>query len=63
MGIWHETYKVHAGEYEVIYGNMPRKGLAVAGEHAPIMRKGRSAARRIGATKEDIPAVVYPGES
>jgi hypothetical protein len=62
VGIWHETYKVQADEYEVIYGNMPRKGLAFAGEHAPIARKGRSAARRIGATEEDVPAVVYPGE-
>ena len=62
VGIWHETYKVHADEYEVIYGNMPRKGLAFAGEHAPVARKGQSAARRIGATEEDVPAVVYPGE-
>ena len=23
-GIWHETYLVRAGEYEAIYGNMPR---------------------------------------
>ena len=33
IGIWHETYRVKAGEYECIYGNMPRFGLAVAGEH------------------------------
>src|SRR5690349_3847829 len=26
-GIWHETYKVSAGDYEAIYGNMPRVGL------------------------------------
>src|SRR5690242_10068087 len=24
VGIWHETYKVRAGEYETIYGSMPR---------------------------------------
>ena len=33
VGIWHETYKVHAGEYECIYINMPRFGLAAAGMH------------------------------
>jgi hypothetical protein len=62
VGIWHETYKVRAGEYEVIYGNMPRFGLARAGAHAPVVAKGRSAARRIGASVEDVPAVVYPGD-
>ena len=62
VGIWHETYQVHAGEYEAIYGNMPRHGLANAGVHEPVSRKGQSAARRIGATQEDIPAVVYHGD-
>jgi Domain of unknown function (DUF4188) len=62
VGIWHETYKVRAGEYEVIYGNMPRLGLAHAGDHVPLAVKGRSAARRIGATTEDVPAVPYPGD-
>jgi Domain of unknown function (DUF4188) len=62
VGIWHETYKVGAGEYEVIYGNMPRHGLAHAGEHVPLKVKGTSAARRIGASQEDVPAVAYPGD-
>src|SRR3954453_22878543 len=31
VGIWHETYRVRAGEYESIFGNMPRVGLAAAG--------------------------------
>lgn len=62
VGIWHETYKVHAGEYEAIYGNMTRIGLASAGAHVPVTAKGRSAARRIGATAEDVPAVDYPGD-
>ena len=30
IGIWHETYMVHANEYETIYGNMPQFGLAKA---------------------------------
>jgi hypothetical protein len=62
VGIWHETYKVHANEYEAIYGNMIRTGLALAGDHVPVTAKGRSAAKRIGATEEDVPAVPYPGD-
>ena len=61
VGIWHETYNVRAGEYECIYGNMPRVGLAAAGVHAPIGSSGQSAARRIGATNADKPALTpYP---
>ena len=30
-GIWHETYRVKAGEYEAVYDNMPPFGLAQAG--------------------------------
>jgi len=61
VGIWHETYRVHAGEYECVYGNMPRIGLAVAGEHVPVGSTGQSAARRIGVTTVDEPAVEpYP---
>jgi hypothetical protein len=48
VGIWHETYKVRAGDYEAIYGNMPRFGLARAGELVPVGAKGESAAARIG---------------
>jgi hypothetical protein len=48
VGIWHETYRVRAGEYEVLYGNMPRFGLARAGQHLPVARKGESAAERMG---------------
>jgi len=35
VGIWHETYRIAAGQYESIYANMPRFGLAVAGTHEP----------------------------
>jgi hypothetical protein len=62
IGIWHETFKVHAGEYEAIYGNMTLTGLAAASDHVPVASKGRTAARRIGATTEDVPAVPYPGD-
>ena len=30
VGIWHETYKVRAGEYECVYSGMPSLGLAAA---------------------------------
>jgi hypothetical protein len=32
VGIWHETYQVHAGEHESVYVNLPVFGLAAAGE-------------------------------
>ncbi len=57
VGIWHETYRVRAGEYEAVYGNMPVFGLAAAARHVPATRKGDSAAARIGATILDAPAV------
>ena len=57
-GIWHETYKIRAGEFESIYGNMPKIGLAAATRHVPVGSTGQSAARRIGATADDRPALV-----
>ena len=61
VGIWHETYLVRAGAYEAIYGNMPRIGLAAAGDHVAIARRGQSAARRVGASASDEVAVPgYP---
>jgi hypothetical protein len=53
VGIWHETYKVRAGEYETIYGNMPAVGLGAAGTLSPIGSTSRTAAVRIGADAED----------
>lgn len=47
VGIWHETFKVRAGEYECLYGNMPRVGLAAAAEHLRVAHKTDSAAQRI----------------
>jgi Monooxygenase af470-like len=46
VGVWHETYLVKAGEYETIYANMPLFGLATAGSHMPVARKGDSARER-----------------
>lgn len=52
VGIWHETYRVRAGEYEAIYGNMPRVGLARAGDHRPLGSTS-TAALRSGVRAED----------
>ena len=56
VGIWHETFKVGAGEYEAIYGNMPRVGLALTAEHAPVGSTD-TAAKRIGAREDDVAPV------
>jgi hypothetical protein len=48
VGIWHETYLVRAGEYEAIYGAMPRYGLAAAGRHAAISGARDTARGRAG---------------
>ena len=52
VGIWHETYKVHANEHESLYGNMPRFGLATAFEHAKVGRHNNTARQRIKQEKE-----------
>jgi Domain of unknown function (DUF4188) len=48
VGIWHETYVVQAHQYECIYGNMPRFGLAAAGEHAKVLGAKDTAKQRLG---------------
>ena len=62
VGIWHETYRVRAGEYEGVYANMPRIGLAAAGEHVPVSARTQTAARRVGSDSEAEP-VVAPYEN
>jgi Domain of unknown function (DUF4188) len=48
VGIWHETYKVHAGDYEAIYSGMPPFGLGVAGARAAVTEINDSARQRLG---------------
>jgi hypothetical protein len=55
VGIWHETYVVAAGQFESVYGNMPRFGLALAGAHVPAVGAKETAKRRLGLKGE--PAV------
>ncbi|MDX1977260.1 MAG: DUF4188 domain-containing protein [Pseudanabaenaceae cyanobacterium bins.68] len=47
VGIWHETYRIEPGNYEVIYGNMPVFGLAAATQHLPIGVKRERASERL----------------
>jgi len=49
VGIWHETYLVPAGQYECVYGSIPRFGLAKAGRHVPVSGARDSARGRVQA--------------
>lgn len=51
VGIWHETYKVAAGQYECIYSGMPPFGLRKAGEMAAITPETDGAGLRLGAER------------
>jgi hypothetical protein len=48
VGIWHETFKVAAGQYEAIYNNMPPIGLGAAGKLVPAAGRYASATGRLG---------------
>ena len=51
VGIWHETYTVNADQFESVYGNMPRFGLAAAMEHVEAVGRRQTARRRLDANK------------
>ncbi|MFT3957080.1 MAG: DUF4188 domain-containing protein [Piscinibacter sp.] len=53
VGIWHETYAVAPGTYEVFYGNMPPFGLGKAGRLEPAHGGKQSAAARLGRSESD----------
>lgn len=64
VGIWHETFLVQAGQYECVYGNMPRSGLALAGEHVPAVGAAETARRRLGFAGEPaVPTYSNPGHT
>ncbi len=48
VGIWHETYRVRAGEYECVYSGMPPLGLAKASATTDAVGELESARGRIG---------------
>ncbi|SFM44443.1 protein of unknown function [Paenibacillus sp. 1_12] len=58
VGIYHETFKIRADEYECVYGNMPVFGLAKVSEHIPAVGKMETSRRRMGGENE--PAVPTP---
>lgn len=49
VGIWHETYRVRAGEYETVYSGMPTFGLAKASTVVDAIGGLESARGRLGA--------------
>ena len=55
VGIFHETYLVRAGEYECVYKDMPRMGLARAAEMVPATGRLRSAKTRLGQEDTEKP--------
>lgn len=46
VGIWHETYQAHAGEYETVYSGMPPIGLGKVGRLVPASGARESARDR-----------------
>lgn len=49
VGIWHETYRVSAGQYEAVYSGMPAMGLGKVGRLASASGTRETARGRIGA--------------
>jgi Domain of unknown function (DUF4188) len=49
VGIWHETYRVRPGDFECVYNNMPRFGLAKATRCTPATGRRESASGRMAA--------------
>ena len=50
VGFWHESFTVHAGEYEAIYVNCPQILLGKAGRVVPATGHRRTARGRLGLT-------------
>jgi hypothetical protein len=46
-GVWHETYVVNAGSYEVVYTNMPRVGQGVFRPLLPATGERATAFKRL----------------
>ncbi|MCM3781848.1 DUF4188 domain-containing protein [Neobacillus mesonae] len=48
VGIYHETYIVSKGQYETLYGNMPKFGLGKVFGNVPVTAHMNSARARLG---------------
>ena len=57
VGIWHETYTINPGQFESIYGNMPKFGLAAATEHVQAVGRRETASRRLVVNNTGEPAL------
>ncbi len=54
VGIWHETYVIHPGNYESIYSNMPKFGLAKVAKHISASGKLKTAKSRMEKDKSEV---------
>lgn len=54
VGIWHETYTVNPNQFECVYGNMPRFGLAAAVEHVQAVGRRETARSRLSSNSAEI---------
>ena len=61
VGIWHETYKVAAGQYEAVYSGMPPSGLGKVGRLVVASGARETARGRI--TAPSAPPAVVPEPS
>lgn len=59
VGIFHETYRVSAGDAETVYVNMPAFGLAGATSVAPLRGGRHTAAARLGVRPDDRAPVAH----
>ncbi|MDQ2850295.1 MAG: DUF4188 domain-containing protein [Actinomycetota bacterium] len=55
VGIYHETYRVTAGNFEVMYNHMPEVGLLAASGSRPLDRSSTSALRMGDRSKDQAP--------
>jgi hypothetical protein len=62
VGIWHETYRVAAGQYESVYNNMPPSGLGKASSLVPAAGYRATAAGRMSKRDAGPPAVTPEGD-
>jgi hypothetical protein len=63
IGIWHETYRVRASEFETMYVNMPRFGLGRVGQLVEATGRREHAADRLTAgSTAGSTAAVPPAE-
>jgi hypothetical protein len=57
VGIFHETYRLGAGDLETVYANMPAFGLAAVTSAVPVGAGRHTAATRLGVRPRDIAPV------